>query len=49
MSIQDAKNMETQITDNLKNNKKPNLIVDKGYIKGDNCRNKIYNENKWFQ
>ena len=47
MSIHDAKIMETQINDNLKNNKKPiNLIGDKGYIKGDDYRNKIYNENK---
>ena len=39
--------METLINDNLKNNKKPiNLISDKGYIKGDDYRNKIYNENK---
>ena len=46
-SIHDAKIMETQINDNLKNNKKPiNLIGDKGYIKGDDYRNKIYNENK---
>ena len=46
-SIHDAKIMETQINDNLKNNKKPiNLIGDKCYIKGDDYRNKIYNENK---
>ena len=37
MSIHNAKIMETQINDNLKNNKKPiNLIGNKGYIKGDN-------------
>ena len=47
MSIHDVKIMETQINDNFKNNKKPiNLIGDKGYIKGDDYRNKIYNENK---
>jgi len=47
MSIHDAKIMENQINNNLKNNKKPiNLIGDKGYIKGDDYRNKIYNENK---
>ena len=39
--------METQINYNFKNNKKfVNLIGDKGYIKGDDYRNKIYNENK---
>jgi len=33
MSIHDAKIMETQINDNLKNNKKSiNLIGDKGYF-----------------
>ena len=46
MSIHDAKIMKTQINDNLKNNKKPiNLIGDKCYIKGDDYRNNIYNEN----
>ena len=47
MSIHNAKIMEKQINNNLKNNKKPiNLIDDKGYIKGDDYMNKIYNENK---
>ena len=47
MSIHDAKIMETQINDYFKNNKKSiNLISDKCYIKGDDYRNKIYNENK---
>ena len=47
ISIHDAKIIETQLNDNFKNNKKPiNLIGDKGYIKGDDYRNKIYNENK---
>ena len=47
MSIHDAKIMETQINDNFQNNKKPiNLIGHKGSIKGDDYRNKIYNENK---
>jgi len=46
MSIHDAKIMETKINDNFKNNKKPiNLIGNKGYIKENNYRNKIYNEN----
>ena len=41
------KSWNTQINDNLKNNKKPiNLIGDKGYIKGDDYRNNIYNKNK---
>ena len=40
--------METQINYNFNNNNKNpiNLIDDKGYIKGNNYRNKIYNENK---
>ena len=39
--------MKTQINDNFKNNNKPiYLIGDKGYIKGNYYRNKIYNENK---
>ena len=47
MSIHDAKIIETQINNNLKNNKKSiNLIGDKNYIKANNYRNEIYNENK---
>jgi len=45
--IHDAKIMKTHINNNLKNNKKPiNLIGDKCYIKRNDYRNKIYNENK---
>ena len=47
MAIHDAKITETQINYNFKNNKKSiNLISDNGYIKKNDYRNKIYNENK---
>uniref|UniRef100_A0A6C0H806 Uncharacterized protein n=1 Tax=viral metagenome TaxID=1070528 RepID=A0A6C0H806_9ZZZZ len=49
MSIQDVKIMETQITDNLKNNKKSNwviMVILKGIIVGIKFIMKINGSNK---